>query len=363
MSTCDTRHTGRPTHAHRPILAVLAAMAGLALGAPAFALESTSLSLDMNAALASEAVAPEAKAPEAAATPAVGASKGEFLFTNERFHDDPEIFWPGFLTGLRGFEDFYDPIGNPLYFETPFINTSARFLFLHHEFPNKSTLQGGYVDVYALQLRLALTERLALIATKDGFSDLHADILPDDAGWNDVAFGLKYALIVDRENDFVLTPGVRYQFLNGDNGVLQGLSQELSPFISVAKGFGDLKLTGNFTYRFGLDGGKGNDVAQWDVSAAYDLSSIGLKGLAPMVELHGLHYTRDGKILPLDVGGLDYSNIGATDVAGNTVIWLGVGGRWKLTPQASIGGTYEFALTNRTDIMNDRIMLDLTLTW
>lgn len=342
----------------------LAALAGLALGSSALAAESTSLTLDMDAALAAEAAqqpAPAAEAkPAAAAAPA---AKGGFLLTDQRIHDDPEIFWPGFLTGLRGFEHFSDPIGNPIYFETPFINTSARFLFLHHEFPNKSTLQGGYLDVYALQLRLAITERLALIATKDGFGNLHAKILPDDDGWNDVAAGLKYALIVDRENDFVLTPGVRYQFLNGDNGVLQGFTQELSPFISLAKGFGDFQLTADFTYRFALDGGKGNDVAQWDVSAAYDLSSIGLKGLSPMVEIHGLHYTRDGKLIGLDVGGLDYTNLGSTDVAGNSVIWLGVGGRWKLTPQVSFGGTYEFALTNRTDIMGDRIMLDLTLTW
>jgi hypothetical protein len=344
------------THAPVCVLALLA-LAGSAIGS-----SSTTLNLNLDSALASEAG--QQPAAEAAPATTAPATKGGFGLSDGRFHNDPEILWPGFLTGMRGFEHFYEPIGNPLYFESPFVNSNIRALFLHHNFPENSTLQGGDVTVYAAQARLAITERLALIATKDGYSELDSGLLPDDEGWNDIAVGAKYAFIVDRENDFVLTGGTRWQWRNGDKEVLQGLSQELSPFIVVAKGFGDLKLIGNFTYRFGLDGGKGNDVAQWDISAAYDLSSVGLKGLAPMIELHGLHYTRDGKQLAIDVGGLDYSNIGANDVAGTSVVWMGVGGRWKLTPQVAIGATYEFSLTDKDeDIMDDRVTLDLILTW
>lgn len=38
----------------------------------------------------------------------------------------------GFLTGLRGFEDFHEPVGQPLYFESPFNDTGIRALYLKH---------------------------------------------------------------------------------------------------------------------------------------------------------------------------------------------------------------------------------------
>lgn len=335
---------------------VLLTVVGSATGA--VDLSAVPIALDLQPA------ATEASPPEPAAAVESIAPRGEFLFSNERIHGDPEILWPGFIAGLRGFEHFFDPIGNPLYFETPFINTSARLLYLHHEFDGDSQLRGGRVDVYAVQARIAVTERIAIIATKDGWSHLETGILPEAGGWNDIALGLKAAFWVDRENDFIATASFRWQWGNGDKDVLMGGAQELSPGITVAKGFGDLKLMGNFVYRFATDGNKGNDVAQWDAHLAYDLSSVGLKGVAPILELHGLHYITDGTRFPLSVGGLDYTNLGSADVSGSSVVWVGMGARVKFTPNISAGATYEIGLTNHAaDIMRDRVTVDVTLTW
>lgn len=307
--------------------------------------------------LASSALTQPGTAP--AAEVSTGAKSG-FLISDKRFHDDPEIFWKGFLSGLRGFENFYNPVGDPLYFETPFNNTGVRFLYLHHTFDDGSVLKGGDLNVYALQARIALTERLGFIATKDGYSDLNAEILPKDEGWNDIAAGLKYAFYVDKASDTVATFGARYQMGNGDAEVLQGGVQELSPFISVAKGWGDFHLIGSVTDRIPLDNDKGNNVLQWDLHADYEV----MKGVAPMIELHGLHYLDDGTRTGLSVGGVDYTNLGSTDVAGSTVIWAGAGARVKLTPQISIGAVYETALTNpKADIFGDRVTVDVELTW
>lgn len=303
---------------------------------------------------------PEAAANSRAVEGGGVSSQATFALSSERLHSDPEVLWPGFLSGMRGFEHFYDPIGQPIYFESPFVNTSARLLFLHHEFASDSQLSGGHVNVVAAQARLAITERLALIATKDGYSFLDAGVLPEDEGWNDIAIGLKYAFIVDRENDFVVTGGARWQWGNGDSKVLQGLSQEISPFVSIAKGFDKLHLIGDLSWRIPFDKDDGNTIFQWDLHADYEI----LPGLAPCIELHGLHYWTNGTRLPLSVGGLDYANIGSAHVAGSTVVWMGVGARWKLTPNLSVGSTYEFALTNRNaDIMDDRVTVDVTFTW
>ena len=37
----------------------------------------------------------------------------------------------------------------------------------------------------------------------------------------------------------------------------------------------------------------------------------------------------------LNLGGYDYTNLGSFDVSGSSVIAMGLGFRWKLTPQAS----------------------------
>ncbi|MCC6675965.1 MAG: hypothetical protein IT436_02360 [Phycisphaerales bacterium] len=306
--------------------------------------------------LAQEAAKPAA---EAAQPPSGMAPDARFALSDER-GADTKVLWDGFLNGLRGFEQFYNPVGNPLYFETPFNNSELRFLYLHHDFPDDSVLQGGDVNVYAMQARLALTERLGFIATKDGISHMDADALPEDSGWNDLAAGLKYVFYVDRDTDLVATAGARYMFDSGDDGVLQSGVQELSPFLSVAKGFDRLHFIGDITDRIPFDGDDGNNVLQWDIHGDYEV----LPGFAPMLELHGLHYLNDGERTPLPVGGADYANLGSTDVDGSTVIWLGVGARVKLNPHTSIGATFEYPLTNRdADIFADRFTIDFILAW
>ncbi len=333
-------------------------VASLACAEEAFKLKA--VTTEESAAAAAES------APPAAASDYVKAvsPRANFALSNKRWHDDPEVFWKGFLTGLRGFEHFYEPLGNPLYFESPFNNSGLRFLFLHHEFANKSQLGGGDLNVVAVQARLALTERLSLIATKDGFSWLDANALPREEGWNSAAAGAKYAFYVDRDLDLVATGGFRWMTMSGEKKVLQGGVHELSPFISAAKGWDKFHLIGNFTWRAPLDGDDGNNIIQWDLHADYEFFPETLKGFAPFVELHGLHYLDDGTRTPLTVGGADYNNLGSSGVSGSTVIWLGVGARWKLTPHTSIGADYEYPLTNRNaDIFGSRVTVDFMLTW
>jgi hypothetical protein len=117
---------------------------------------------------------------------------------------------------------------------------------------------------------------------------------------------------------------------------------------------------GSLTDRIPFDNDDGNNVLQWSLHADYEVAS----GIAPIVELHGLHYMSDGDRLPLSVGGLDYSNFGSADVSGSSVIWFGLGGRLKFTPNLSLGGTFEYPLTNRkADIMGERVTIDFEVTF
>jgi len=330
-------------------------LAACAVATPAGADDASSLVAPTGLTLASQPAS-----DEGSSLPPISEDRATYLFGNERIHSDPEILWPGFLNGQRGFEHFYNPVGNPLYFESPLIQTQARLLFIHHEFSDGSQVQGGDLNVYALQVRVALTDSIAFIATKDGISDLNAGILPQDSGWNDLAVGLKWAFVADREKDLVATLGFRWMFDNGDDGVLQSGVNEFSPFISMAKGWDKFHLMANVTGRMPTNSDDGNYVLQWDLHLDYEV----LPGIAPILELHGLHYLSDGERFALSVGGLDYTNLGSNDVAGSTVVWFGAGARIKFTPHASLGATYEYALTNiNADIMEQRITVDFELTW
>lgn len=290
------------------------------------------------------AVAASAQAPTTTSTPASGGGSND-----------------GFLTGLRGFERFHEPLGQPIYFESPFNDTGVRALFLKHDFSDQSTLQGGDVTIYALQARVALTERLALIATKDGYSELDAGIVEDE-GWNDLAAGLKYVLVADRERAFVVTPGIRYMAENGHRGILQGGVDEFSPFVSAAKGYDDLHLLANLTLRLPLDGDDGNTVGHWDLHVDYSLNPDDRAVVAPLFELHGVHYLDDGA-LALNVGGLDYTNLGSQPKE-SFVAWAGVGARVEIDRRFEFGACYEFALTDPDDdIMDTRITVDFIVRW
>jgi hypothetical protein len=335
---------------HAFALLALVAAAGTA-AATDVSLGSTALTLSPMASVAQAAPAAPARA------------KAPSLFGGERWHNDPEVLWPGFLTGMTGFEQFHEPVSSPIYFESALVNTSLRLIFLHHEFP-QATLGGGEVNIVAAQIRLALTDRLAFIATKDGYSWFNAGILPEDSGWNDLAFGLKYALIADAANAFALTVGFRYEAANGNSSILQRGAQEWSPFISVAKGFGDLHLMGNFTVRLPESTNKGNTIVQWGLHADYDILPEVLPGFAPVIELNGVHYTSNGNRLPLSVGGQDYNNFGSSDVAGTGVVWAAAGARWRLSPHLSLGATFEYPLSGGfSDIMRNRTTVDFIFTW
>ncbi|MGE3173468.1 MAG: hypothetical protein AB7O97_12655 [Planctomycetota bacterium] len=267
-----------------------------------------------------------------------------------------------FLRGMTGFEHFHEPIGQPLYFESPFIETSVRPLLLRHDFAKGSVLQGGEVQVYAIQARIALSDRLAFVATEDGYSELRTGLLGEDEGWNDLAAGLKYAAIVDRENDFVLTTGLRYKAENGHRGILMGGVDEFSPFVSAAKGSGDLHTVTGLCWRVPLDDGDGNQVLHWDVHVDYDLNPDSDRVVAPVLEVHGVHYLTDGDV-GLPIGGLDYTNLGS-QVGGDFVAWGGVGIRAELAHKVELGAMYEFALTDRNDdIFDRRVTIDWIFRW
>ncbi len=128
----------------------------------------------------------------------------------------PEFDFHGSL-GAGKHTRYVSPLVNPLFNETPYITTEARPAYLHYDIPDSFLTTGGTIDVYALELRLALTERLGIIASKDGYARADFDaVLPDEDGFANISIGLKYAVHSDPARQSIVSVGIEYEPPTGD---------------------------------------------------------------------------------------------------------------------------------------------------
>ena len=247
-----------------------------------------------------------------------------------------------------------NPVTQPTLFESPTIQGEVRPIFIHHRFTSETI--GGDLQLYALQLRVPITDKLAFIATKDGYIDFNSDALPRDEGFADIAGGLKLAVI--ERKDLTVTPGLIYETTTGDEEVLQGNGDGvLRPFVSFGMSIReDIQLLGNVGFNWALDDAESQSI-DYHLHCGWMLH----EHVMPLVELHGITYTKSGEGLPVNFEGYDVVNLGATNVDGQTVISAAVGARIPVTDTVDIGAAFEFPLGGRQDILEDRVTIDATI--
>lgn len=303
---------------------------------------------------------------------------------DERF---PDFNCPG---REARYEGFIPPTSMPYLFEDPFITTEVSGHLLWHAFPWDSVFRGGDIWVAAVQARLAITDRLAFIATKDGYAWLrpgsHSQISADQ-GFFDITAGFKYALIDRPEDEFILTPALRVDLPVGEKDLFSGNGGGvLIPSVSSALGAGPANLIGSTGWRVPFSGDKES------ASLFYNLHvDVPVGPLAPFLELNGTTWVHSGdgkrnvktKVAgSIDLTdaqdyvhdvlghtdhrrfeGLDVVNLGSKGVAGNTILTLAAGARVSITEHVSLGAYYEFPLTDRKDIIKERAALNATYTF
>jgi hypothetical protein len=247
------------------------------------------------------------------------------------------------------YDCFISPITNPVYFEDPRLMTEARGIFLQHRVP--STAGGGSVQLYAIQLRARLTENVAFIATKDGFATSSNPLVDD--GWADTAFGLKFALFRNPAAQTLLSAGFTYELATGEASALQGNGNgNLNLFYS-----GGRKLFNSINW---VSGGGFRVPMDWnDESTVFYTSQHLSKNIGPrtwvLTELNVQNWTRGGQGGIPGVEGGDLFNFGSTGVAGNTIVTNAVGLKFKPRRNQEIGAAFEYPLTERRDIIDNRI--------
>jgi hypothetical protein len=256
----------------------------------------------------------------------------------------------------QGFEPnhrFVHPMTSPYFHEDSFVTTDIRPYFLYHDFPSGGVIDGGTAKVYAAQVRVAITDQIQFVAYKDGYTDFDAGLI-DDAGWNDVAAGVKWNFLQNWEQQLHVAVGAGYEFPWGDADALQN-NGEVRLWASGNKGFGPLHLglTGNVFFGTSSDAPLGNsDYFSWHAHVDYYVC----KWFSPVVEFNGYHvFNKNDEVVPFS--GIDVTNLGG----GDDVITMALGGEFRPTPNLALRGAYEFGLTDGEDLYGYRITLSAVI--
>jgi hypothetical protein len=278
------------------------------------------------------------------------------------------------------YDGFVAPLSMPYVFEDPFATTGVSAHYIWHEFPDDSVTAGGDATVYALQVRVALTDRLSLIATQDGWMEFRPDLgLLDDksGGWEDLMAGLKYTLIDMPEERFILSPSVRFKTAQGSSDILAGNGHGIwVPGVSMGWGPGPVRILANVAAELPIDGKENSSPLFWNLHLAWPL----MAGFTPLVELNGIHYMSegdgqmqvelaDGTRIPLQAAfpllgiqpeeGNDVLNFGSSGVDGNDIVSFTVGARMQLMREMSLGVGWEHPVTKRKDLLQNRLYVNL----
>ncbi len=239
------------------------------------------------------------------------------------------------------------PLTAPYFHEDSFVTTDLRAWYLNHDLD----VVGGDVTVAALQVRVALTESLQLVAYKDGYTDFDGGALNGQNGWNDIGAGLKWAFLQDWENQLHAAVGIGYEFGWGDDEVLQD-TDELRLWASVNKGFDALHLGATVNYIIASDtddGALGNaDLVTLHLHADYYVN----EWISPVVEING-YFVQDEGSTGAPFSGLDAVSVGGGEDEDTITGAIGLELR-PLGPELGLRAAYETELSDSTNLFGHR---------
>ena len=256
------------------------------------------------------------------------------------------------------FSDFISPMTNPLYFEDPRTLTEARFIYAHHRVP--LTAAGGEINLFALHLRAALNDRLSIIATKDGYLTSSNPLIDD--GWADINAGLKYNLFKNPATQRILSAGLTYELPVGSTRSLQGNGDGV--FHLFMTGGTQLGAKGHWISAGGLVLPTDSSAeSQWAYWSNHVDTRLGNTNLFPFLETNWYHWMRSGKGGINGLEGGDIFNLGSTGVAGNDIVTGAVGLKYKPSKHTEVGIAFEVPLTERRDVLDNRLTFDFILRY
>lgn len=275
----------------------------------------------------------------------------------------------GCLCGLikpsdRCFDDFISPMINFVHFEDPRTVTELRPIFVNHWVPDSlgnGVPAGGTIQLLAAQFRIALTDRLSIIAVKDGYiwdnTDQTLDLLLND-GWAATSAGLKYNFLRDPQSGTIASGGFTYE-IPGSSSALQNIGDgEFHLFVTGGQRFldGNAHFLSAFGWRVPVDGDAQTESIHWSNHLDFRVTN----SIYLLTEIAWWHWT-DGADNGLDIGfaGQDLFNLFAADATDLDLVTQNVGLKWKPNRGTEVGIAYEFPLTEFKDVIDSRLQTEV----
>lgn len=263
---------------------------------------------------------------------------------------------------------YVPPVTMPTLSETPFITSEVKPIGIYHSIPNGFVTGGGDVYAGAVQARFAVTDRIGIIATTDGYADINFDgVLPDTDGFLDIAAGAKYAIVSDPEAGNLLTAGLRY---TAPVGNVETAGIDLTG--SSGNGYIDVFLTGATLLNGGtnVQGSIGYQVALSDENWSYihvhgHIDHEIAPNFFPLLEFNAIIPTSGGDRIPgANLTGADVFDIGASDPV--SIVTLAIGARYRVFDNMVVGAAFEGNVADVADssaesVYGWRITTDLTI--
>lgn len=263
------------------------------------------------------------------------------------------------------------PVANPIFFEDPRVTSEVRPVYMYHWLPDTfdfnggSVPLGGQVQVMAVQLRYALTDKLGLIATKDGYIEFQPDhTLGHAYGWGDLAAGLKYAVYENPEDQVIVTPGFTITLPTGSTEVFQGHGSGLwNVFVSAEKGFDKFHATANTGVVIPNNFAENTSQLHYSLQLDYNTCQY----FIPFAVMNGYTILSDGNnqssqslgAVPLNTEGYDLINFGSVAASGTTQLTAGGGARSRLAKNVDLGVAYEVGVVHPVGIFDTRLTVDV----
>ncbi len=255
-------------------------------------------------------------------------------------------------------DDTLDPVLDPIAFEDAIIRSEIKPCFGYQHMAGDFITRGGNLQVYGIQLRWALTDRLAIIFSKGGYNVVNPGAGPGSEGWGDLQVGVKYALIDRPADQFILTGGVLLEIPTGEEAVYQGRGSGIwNVFLASEKGFGKFHLLANVGIMAPNDTDANSTELHYHLQADYLCS----RWFHPYVAANGYTVLSEGKSFPLTTEGLDLVNFGSSAAGGSTQLTLGGGFRSHLTKRLDFGFGYEKAVVKPYGLLDDRYTVDFVI--
>jgi hypothetical protein len=265
----------------------------------------------------------------------------------------------------RSLKSAIHSLTNPALHESAIPQTNMRGIFINHQTPDlvsvggAPTPVGGDVNIIALQLEYALSDRLSLVATKDGYIDFKPDnTLAEATGFADIAAGLKYAFIYDEVNDFAASTSLQLELPTGNTDVFQGRGDGAALLtFSAVKLLCNWQFSGATGIHVPFDSDANSTTGFASAHVSYQLT----ERFTPIAEVNMYHTFSAGSTgLPTDFEEGSFFNFGSPNAEVNeTAITAALGARYMVSESLSLGAAYEIPLTDEEEnFMDSRITLD-----